>query len=175
MKNLAMAVATLFISQLGFSQTKQDYRDYIKSHSEASPSLGNYVINIGFGSDLAKVDASTFAGKTLTEEEYQNIIFVNSNVYLDNSKSQKFFEVVRSADLRGVRKVSTLSKSNDEGAYFEIIIYINDGFLCKEWSSPNSSTKPISSISINVRTDETTATNIKKAMIALAKLCGPLM
>jgi hypothetical protein len=172
MKSLLFILLTLSFSFYSFSQTKQDYKDFIKSHSESSPPLPNYEISIAFGDQLFLKDAKKFAGIELTKDEFQNLILISSSVYTDDTKSNLAFEVIRSFDISGVRKVSLIKKTQEQDIIYEIKLYIKSGYLVKEWNSISQKIKEIESISLLINSDENTADNIKKAFIELAKLSG---
>jgi len=174
MSHISSLLILLVVYCNTFSQTAQDYKDYIKLQAEAAPAFDTYTINIAFGNNITITDAERFTGKTLSQDEYENMFYYGSDIYIDNRKSKKIFETIKNCNLKGIRKVSTVKHVSNEVSYWDITIYVKDGYLAKVWGSPNNSTMFISEFAISVNTDEKTAKNLKKAIIELAKLSGAL-
>jgi hypothetical protein len=171
MKKIILAITTLLFCQIVFSQTKTDYIEYIKSHGMISYAY-NVSIKLSFGYDISKFDANKFTGRSITDEEYKNLFVSDQTIYTEDKTPKVYTEIVSCFDLRGIRKVSTVKTQNDEGVYYSILIYINNGYICNSWISLNNSLKSDSKQEITIKADETIANNVKKAFIELAKLCG---
>lgn len=172
MKKIYLIVIILFFLSPVWGQTKLDYNDYIKTTCVASNGISVYNNIIVFKKDLDITDVNFYTGKSLSNEQYESFFAYGIEVYSNSNKTDKLFEVVRSCDLRGIRKVATNRKSNSDGYYYQIIIYLDDAFYCTEWASVEGKVKPIDEIAISIKDNKTTANNVKKAFLELAKLHG---
>lgn len=171
--NSAFVLITLLLyTHKCYSQIEDDYKDYIKLHVESYPVLGNYDNNIAFENHILKADADRFSGKTLSATEYKHLLMFVNTVYLDQSKSAIAFEVIRTCDLGGLRKISTVKMTHKGIPFYDLILYLKEGYLCKEWSSPTDKASSISKISIGIKTSEDITRNLKKSIIKLAQLYG---
>lgn len=173
MKNISLFLLFIANIQSIYSQTELDYKEYIKLNVESLPPLDNCNNNLIYGPDIRKVNADKITGKTLTTAEHDNLLIYGEEIYLDKTQSILILEIVRCCDLRAIRKVSTIKKTSTNGVvYYDIYIYLKEGGLGTEFS--DNKVTSITEFSIGVKTDETTAKNIKKAIIALAKLKGSI-
>ena len=163
MKNIFYSILFTFLINSLSAQSKQDYFEYIVNQTEGSSSKSNYTTIVALGNQISKSDAEKFTGTRLNDDQYQNLFIVASEIYADKTKTNKFLEIIRTIDMSGIRKVTTKKSQNNEGNFYQISIYVNDGFICREWGSNDRSAISIDHIDLNVRTDESTAINIKKA------------
>jgi hypothetical protein len=167
-----IAISLLFIIKNSISQTKQDYFEYVKEHVETSPALDNYLTYIMLGTSIPRDKINRFTGTNLSDEQYQNLFIYHSKVYKDEYKTNKMLELIRYCDLRGIRKVSSVKKSNSEGTYYAITLYIKAGYLCRVYKPEDLMPENQEDLLLHARINETTANNVKKALINLAKLAG---
>lgn len=159
---------------LTIAQSLKDTKDFLKNIIGVSEPLPNYDNAMLFFEDVLKSDADRLSGKTLTQEEYENIIIFGRDVYM-NGREGWLFSHAECADLRDLDKVSII-KSENKGKYaYVIVVYFKGNYYKKKYvRTMNSQPKYeyLEKMNILINNDYEVALKIKKAIIHIGKLYG---
>lgn len=170
-KNIFLIIFILpqFLFNL-YGQTKHDTKDFIIEKVTANSPLENYITYIFF-QNIFKSDAEKLSGKTLTEEEFDNILIFARDIYTDKSYNKSIAETI---DIRDITKVST-TRTVEKINYYTITVYIGEKYYSKKYKYSSISGiehEYLNKMEILISDNKETAIKIKKAIIHLAKLYG---
>ena len=128
-----------------------------------------------FKENILKPDADRLAGKTLSYDEFENIIIYARDVFL-NGRSGWLWTVAETADIRDIDKVS-IQKSDNKGKYaYFINIYLKGNYQKNLFDHIKTKSEPennyLEKMRIIIGDDPQSAQKIKKAIIHLGEIQG---
>ncbi len=155
-----------------FAQSTQDTKDFIREKIDANnpiPSYDNFV----FFENILKGDASYFAGKELTDEEFKHLFIYGRECHnSENLSSGIWLTVAECIDARGITKVST-TRNTGEDNYYSIKVYLSGEYYAKEYGNTGvAKWEYLPHMEILIGDNAEAANKIKKAIIHLGQVYG---
>ena len=173
MKKYIILLLLVLASNSSISQTKQDVKEFIiekfnENYLEVySPSF------IFFSGNILKVDAESFVGNKLSDNEFNHVFICASDIEIGATQSE-IISFSESIDIRDITKVSTTKQEDNN---YIIYVYLS-GYYKSTRSVHNSLSNKtirkgsIQKMKIQLGTNSEAALQIKKAIIYLGKLYG---
>jgi hypothetical protein len=156
------------------SQSIRDTQEFIEEQVDANTPLPNYDSNIFFKGNISKSDADNFAGKYLTEEEFENVFIYSRNVYREGRTAWQWThnEVI---DVRDIKKVSITREEGRNTFFYTVNVYVGGYYHSKQCTILHVNQPEFESLSrmkITIGNNELAAQKIKKAIIHIGILKG---
>jgi hypothetical protein len=180
MKNIFI-ILVLFISFVNTSYSQmpsvEDTKGYVMRAVNGNPPLENYHTAMFFNNDILKTDAETYAGKKLTDDEFENIIMFGSDVYRQG-RTGWLWTHISTADIRDMHKIEIKKSGDGNGQHCCYIIsvyfhgYYHKNFYEKSNSNPTPKNKYLDKMEIFIGNNYEEVVSIKKVLILLAHLKG---